>query len=349
MKKELEQKLLSIAGAANQPYADFNPNAPVGTTLALLEQSHRIQSSVMRRLHRAMGEELQLIFDVFGTSLPDQPYPFGVAGGKTAIMRSDFHPSLVIQPVSDPNISNGTQRLVRAEAILRFAQQAPDLHNLREVYDHVYKELKISTDEIQKILPPPPTPQEILPLDPLTENQSVVQGKPIKAALWQDHPAHIAVHSLLDPQQTPAIQAHIQEHHAYQQQVEIQKRLPFALPPDLTQLPPDVQNQIAAQMAQAAYQIQQDQKAQAAPPPIDPGMAMLKDIEMKAHANDQRAQIESQKLQIEQMKIQLDARLKEMQLQQKAENDALKLQLETFKVKGTIYEHESPQSPSIGA
>lgn len=328
MKKELEQTTLQLAGAVNQPYGDFNPNAPVGTTLALLEQSHRVQSGVMRRLHRAMGEELQLIFDLFGEHLPQKPYPFQVPGGSHVIMRKDFHPTLSIQPVSDPNISNSTQRLVRAEAILKFAQGNPELHDLREAYDHVYRELKVSAEEIEKILPPPQPPQETVPLDPLTENQNVTQGKPVKAALWQNHEAHIQVHSLLigtGGPSDPALQAHIQEHQAYQQQVEIQQKIPQKLPDDLTKLPPEVQNQIAAQMAHAAEQIQKEQQAQQPPPPVDPGTAMMKDIEMKAHANEQ-------KLQIEQMKIQMDAQFKQMQLQQKTENDAMKMQLEAMKL-----------------
>ncbi len=348
LKKELEENTLSLAGAANQPYGDFNPNAPVGTTLALLEQSHRAQSSVMRRLHRAMGEELKLVFDLFGQHLPEQPYPFAVPGGQHEIMRSDFHPSLSIQPVSDPNISGSTQRLIRAEAVLRFAQQSPELHDMREAYEHVYRELKIPANEIDNLLlPAAPKPEETQPLDPLTENQNVTQNKPVKAALWQDHQAHISVHSLLqdDEQFGQLIAAHIAEHQAYQQQIEIQGKMQQQLPDNLAELPPEVQNQIAAQMAQAANQIMEERKAQEPPPPIDPGMAMMKDIEMKATANDQRAQLEQQKIQLEQMKIQINAQLEEMKLQQKSVNDSAKMQLESMKIQ--LAEKDKQQQNSL--
>lgn len=348
MKVELEENIMALAGATNQQFSDMNPNSPVGTTLALLEQTHKVQSSVLRRLHRAMGAELGLLFKLFGENLPEQPYPFNVPGGSYAIMRADFHPSLAVSPVSDPNISSSAQRLVRAEALLRFAQQAPDLHNMREAYENVYRELKISHADIDKLLPPKPEEQEIQPLDPLTENQNMSTGKPVNAALWQDHDAHITMHNLLlggeNEQLNATVQAHIQMHVAYKLQQEIQGRLDFQLPDNLAEVPQDVQNQIAAQMAVAAQQILQEREANMPPKPVDPGEAMMRDIAMKEKANDQRAQIDQQKMQIDADTEQQKLQLQQQKIQIDAEIEQQRLQLQQQKL---MIDSESEQQKSL--
>lgn len=335
MKKELEESIMALAGATNQQFSDMNPNAPVGTTLALLEQTHRVQSSVLRRLYRAMAAELGLLYKLFGENLPNEPYPFNVPGGSHAIMRTDFHPSLAVIPVADPNINSSAQKLVRAEALLRFAQQAPNIHDMRFAYENVYKEMKIPSAEIDKLLPKKEE-QEIQPLDPLTENQNMSSGKPVNAALWQDHDAHITMHNLLlggeDQNLNAAVQAHIQMHNAYKQQQEIQGRLNFQLPENLAEVPQDVQNQISAQMAVAAQQILQEREKNAPPKPVDPGEAMMRDIAMKEKANDQRAQIDQQKLQIDAQNKQQELQLQLQKLQFDVEIENQKLQLQQQKL-----------------
>lgn len=347
LKTELEENILGLAGATNQQFSDMNPNAPVGTTLALLEQCHKVQSSVLRRLHRAMAAELGLLYKLFGENLPEQPYPFHVPGGSYAIMRTDFHPSLAVVPVSDPNISSSAQRLVRAEALLKFAQQAPDLHNMRDAYENVYREMKLSSAEIDKLLPKKEE-AEIQPLDPLTENQHMSSGKPVKAALWQDHDAHITMHNLLlgtDNQQlNAAVQAHIQEHVAYKQQNEIQGRLDFQLPENLAELPPEVQNEIAAQMAVAAQQILEEREANMPPKPVDPGEAMMRDIAMKEKANDQRAQIDQQKIQIDAQTEQQKLQLQQQKIQIDAELEQQKIQIQQHKL---VLDSESEQQKAL--
>lgn len=304
MKDEGEKSLLDLVGAANQPFGEggIGANQPVGTTLAVIEQSQRTQSSIMRRFHESLGHELKMIAQIIAENMANETYPFDVTrkgieapqpeqamgGGEDvdpmAIMQQQIaaqqsaqnHPvtlgqdflrqDMKIIPIADPNVNSSTQRLIRAESLYNFSSQLAGAGvqvNMREVASRLFAELKV--DNIDAILPPE---QEVKPLDPLTENMNLMTSKPVRAGIWQDHQAHIAAHTQLlqakqeDPQATAAIQAHINEHQAYAYMVEMQSAMGMDMPEDVNSLTPEQQNAIAAKVGEIAQQQMQQQQAQ---------------------------------------------------------------------------------------
>jgi len=244
-----------LAGGSEIAVGDGRQDAPVGTTVALLEAANRPQSSTIKNCHRAFRREFKLIAALFGQFLPETPYPFPVAGGQKSIMRADFANGVDVIPVSDPNIVSSTQRIMRAEALLRSAQSAPTIHDQYEAYKNMYVEMGVDPGKIDKILP---KPQDAQPSDPLTENQNALIGKPLKAGEYQDHDAHIASHQVL-AEQVPAIMAHIAEHLGMKMRVQVQNVLGIQLPPMGEKLPPQIENQVAMAVAKAMQAINQPQ------------------------------------------------------------------------------------------
>ena len=230
-------------------------DAPVGTTIALLEAANRPQSATIKNCHRAFRREFKLIAALFGQFLPETPYPFPVAGGQQMIMRADFSNNVDVIPISDPNINSSAQRQMRAEVIWRSAMEAPQIHDLHEAAKQRYIEMGIDPARIEAILPPE---QKAEALDPLTENQNAINGKPIVAAEYQDHQAHIMAHQPL-AETVPTIQAHIAEHMALLMRVNVQKTLGIQLPPAGTKLPPEIENQLAMLVAQAIQSLDKPQ------------------------------------------------------------------------------------------
>lgn len=241
----------SMVGNSEIAVGEGRQDAPVGTTVALLEAALKLQSATIKRAHRAFRREFKLIAQLFGTYLPQKPYPFPVQGGMQAIMKSDFSSQIDVIPVSDPNIASFAQRMMRADAIVQSATQAPQIHNLYQAYRQRYVEMGIDDARLNQILPPPNTAQ---PSDPLSENMNATQGKPIAVGPMQDHKAHIAAHKPLvsDPQNAnPSMLAHIAEHTAWDMRVQVQAMLGIQLPPPGTKLPPQIENQIAVLVAKA--------------------------------------------------------------------------------------------------
>lgn len=266
-------------------------DAPVGTTIALLEAANRPQSATIKNCHRAFRREFKLIAALFGQFLPETPYPFPVAGGQQTIMRADFTNNVDVIPVSDPNINSSAQRQMRAEVIWRSAMEAPQIHDLREAAKQRYIEMAIDPARIDAILPPE---QKAEPLDPLTENQNALMGKPLVAAAYQDHQAHIMAHQPL-AETVPTIQAHIAEHMALAMRVNVEKMLGITLPPPGTKLPPDVENQLAVMVAQALQQLDQPQGEQPTPEQIAMEQIKVEGQKVAAtlHATQARTQVEA--------------------------------------------------------
>lgn len=271
--RDIKQSGRELGSMADISVGDGRQDAPVGTTLALLEAANRMMSATVKSEHRAMKRELKLFAALFGQYLPDEPYPYPVPGGQTAIMRQDFSDQVDIIPVSDPNITSFAQRVSAAEGRLRIAQQFPQVHNIREAVRQMY--VAMGTDE-QKIAAILPAPQQAQPTDPLTENQMALTGQPLKAGEWQDHQAHIQAHSVL-MEQVPNIAAHISEHLAMAMRVNVEKLLGIQLPPIGTKLPPEIENQIAVLVAQALQQL----KSPAGPDPT-PGQIAMAEIQVEA-------------------------------------------------------------------
>lgn len=290
LRNDLNLQTQKLASVAETQIAEDKRDMPVGTTLALLEANSRIQSVVMKSLHMSMMYELQLLFKLFGEYLPDEPYPFAVPGKQAVIMRQDFTPNVRVIPVSDPSLSTSTQRLVRGDFIIKMMGMAPDLHDRRAVFHRAYEAAGI--ENIDQILPPP---QETQPLDPINENMNLMQSKPVKAALWQDHESHMATHAMLAQQGNQQASAHIQEHQAMKYYLDMQMAMGMQMPPLEQAQDPQIQNDIALKAAQVARQQQQQQAQQQ---PIDPNAVMMADIAQRRDAAELKAQTEAFKSQL---------------------------------------------------
>ena len=297
--RETYEAARNLANTAEIAVGEGRQDAPVGTTVALMEAATRLQSATLKRAHKAFSKELKMLADLFGKYLPDEPYPFPVRGGMSAIMRQDFANNIDVIPVSDPNISSSAQRMMRAEALLRFATQQPDQHNLREAYRQMYVEMGVPDEKIELILMP--ERQKPRPLDPLTENQNAIMGAPLVAGAYQDHDAHIAAHAPI-AQENPALQAHINEHLAMKMRIQVEQMIGQPLPPPGQPLPPEIENQIAVMVAQAMQQLAPMYKPQ---PEADP---MMQIEQMKVAQKEADSQLDSQtKLAEAQIKAQSDA------------------------------------------
>ena len=299
-----------FASTVEGPTGDGNSEAPVGTTVALLEKGQRVMSAIHKRLHYAQRTEFKILKRVFGEFLPPE-YPYQVQGGSENVFKTDFDTSVDVIPVSDPNIFSMTQRITLAQTQLQMAQAAPELHNLREAYRKMYIALNIK--DIDSVLP---AEEEVQPKDPVLENMDALNNISLQAFPQQNHDAHIATHTafLQDPmmQQNPqvvaALQAHIQQHQALKYRIQIETILSqqgIQLPPPGQAVPPEVESQIAIAAAQATQQITGQAQA-------------LADAELAAQQDPQREMFEAQ-LQLEKEQL--------MQKEAKDQRDAdIKLQ-----------------------
>ncbi len=266
-----------FASTADLNVGDVNPNAPVGSTVALIEQGSKSFSAIHKRLHYAQGQEFKMLAKLNSLYLPES-FQFAVSGASETIYAADFNDRIDIIPVSDPNIFSTAQRIAQAQAILQMAQSAPQLHDMYEAYKRMYEAIRIpNIDEILK------KPQEAPRLDPIDENMSVMYGKPIRAFPEQDHDAHIAVHMqfLQDPSLAgnpgakalqPVLIAHIAEHIAllYRNRMQASIAVPLPNVPDLRDkdfefddIDPRMDMLISQRAAQVVQQAPQMQAIQA--------------------------------------------------------------------------------------
>jgi len=303
-----------FAATVEDPTGDGNSEAPVGTTVALLEKGQKIMSAIHKRLHYAQRNEFKILKRIFGEFLPPE-YPYQVQGASQNVFQQDFDSSVDVIPVSDPNIFSMTQRITLAQTQLQMAQAAPELHDLREAYRKMY--IALNVKDIDAILPPE---EEIPPRDPITEEQAVLTGNPIKAFEFQNHEAYIAAHSAFmqnpmvqqNPQATQAIGANIQEHQAMLYRIQIEQVIGQTLPPLDQQLPPEVMNEIALMAAQATQQVTgQAQALAAAMETPDPQRQMFDEqIQLEREQLMQKEQEDMRDKQVEMDKAQLDAQIK---------------------------------------
>jgi len=304
-----------FAATIEQPTGDGNSEAPVGTTVALLEKGQRVMSAIHKRLHYAQRQEFKILKRVFSETLPPE-YPYSVQGASSNVFRTDFDRSVDVIPVSDPNIFSMTQRIVLAQTQLQMAQAAPDIHNLREAYRKMY--LALNVKDIDSILP---AEEEVPPRDPVSEQQAAITGQPIKAYEFQNHEAYIAAHSafLQNPmaQQNPAILqiigANIQEHQAMLYRVQIEQAIGQPLPPLDQPMPPELMNEIAVAAATATQQVtgQAQAIAQAqAMAQSDPQREMFEQqLQQERDELMQKEMSEQRKAELEMQKAQINAQL----------------------------------------
>jgi hypothetical protein len=267
-----------FANTADLQISDMSSQAPVGTTLAILERTLKVMSAVQARIHFSMKQELKLLKHIIAAYTPDE-YPYEPVEGSRFAKRSDYDNVDVI-PVSDPNASTMAQKIVQYQAVLQLAQGAPQLYNLPLLHRQMLDVLGIKN--ANKLIP---MDEDQKPTDPVSENQNVLKGKPVKAFMYQDHQAHITVHmsAMQDPkimqllQNNPmagalqqAMMAHINEHLGFEYRKQIEMQLGMSLPPQQDEsgedvnMAPEVEARLAPMLAEAATRLLQQNQAQVA-------------------------------------------------------------------------------------
>ena len=317
--QNIVQEGRSFASSGDMNVSDMSANAPVGTTLALLERTLKVMTAVQARLHYAMKQEFKLLKVIIADYTPEE-YAYEPENGNRDVKKSDYDAVDVI-PVSDPNAATMAQKIVQYQAVLQLAQSAPQLYDLPLLHRQMIEILGIKN--ASKLVP---TEDDQVPIDPVQENQNLLTGKPVKAFIEQNHQAHIAVHQMAmqDPQiqqlmqmnpQAQAIMAtamaHINEHIAFEYRRQIEEKMGMTLPDkDQTKdVSPQMADQIAIAAAQATQQLfqqhQQEAQQQAAQQQMqDPVVQM----------QQQELQIRQQELQLKAQKQQAEASAKAAQL-----------------------------------
>jgi len=260
-----------IGSIADVQVGNMNPNAPVGTTLALLERSMKVMSGVQSRLHASLKKELRILAKCIHDFMPSD-YSYEIEGDFSRT--KDFDGRIDVIPVSDPNASTMAQRVTQYQSALQLAQQAPQLYDMGKLHRQMLEVLGIQdADDIIKL------PEDIKPKDPVAENMAIMKQEPVKAFKYQDHEAHIAVHKAAaeDPKiaqiigQSPfaaAIQnsmaAHITEHVAFQYRKEMELQLGTSLPDEDKPIPDNVEEQLSKLVAKASEKVLNNSKAEVA-------------------------------------------------------------------------------------
>jgi len=321
-----------FAAVSDLKISDMSSQAPVGTTLAVLERVLKVMTAVQARVYYAMKQEFKLLASIIRDNTPEE-YSYEPEVGDRKAKKADYDDVDVI-PVSDPNAATMSQKVVQYQAVLQLSQTAPQLYDLPYLHRQMIETLGVrNADRIV------PLPQDAKPRDPITENMDVMTGKPVKAFMYQDHEAHIAVHMALgqDPkmaqiigqnpmaqQITASLQAHIMEHVAFQYRREIEKQLGAALPPlpqddrEEYDLPPEFEAQLSQLAAAAAARVLQKDQAE----------AQMQQAQQQAQ--DPLVQMQMMDLQIKQLQaqtkaqqMQMDAQIQQAEVQRKQQKDVM--------------------------
>jgi len=318
-----------FAATADLQVSDMSANSPVGSTLALLERQLKVMTAVQARVHFALKQELQLLAGIIRDYTPDE-YTYEPDGEVGPRAKGGDYDNVNIMPVSDPNAATLSQRVVQYQAVIQLAQSAPQIYNLPELHRGMLDVLGIKNAD--KLVP---LPDDQKPKDPVTENQDVLKGSPVKAFQYQDHQAHIAVHmaAMQDPLimkligQNPQAQmlqasmmAHIAEHVGFGYRQKIEQQLGMSLPPEDEKLPPEIEIALSGMMAKAAQQVLQTNQADA------------QKEQQQQQAQDPVLQMQQQELQIKQQELQL----KQQKLQVEAAGDADELRLKERQIEGNL-------------
>ena len=342
-----------FAGSAEIQASDMSANAPVGTTLAILERTLKSMSAIQARIHYAMKQEFGLLKDIIRDYTPED-YSYDPVEGDRMAKQSDYDMVTVI-PVSDPNAATMAQKVVQYQAALQLAQTAPQLYDLPLLHRQMLDVLGIKN--YQKLVP---MPDDMKPRDPITENMNFLQSKPVKAFIEQNHKAHITCHTSMlqdphvqqliaqDPQQgqqiSGAIMAHVMEHLGMEYKRQIEESMGIQLPiyedgegNEVDQkLPPEVNDQIAQQAAQAAQQMlqqhqqaaQQQQAQQAAQDPII--QLQQQEVQIKMQEQQRKAQKDQQDFQIKQLQLQIE----QQRIMAQQETEGAKIAMQAHLTKG---------------
>ena len=313
-----------LGAISDMNISDMSANAPVGTTLALLERTLKPMAAVQARVHYAMKLEFKMLKAIMAEEAPME-YEYQPSRGEVSARQSDYALVDVI-PVSDPNSSTMAQRVVQYQAVLQMSQQAPQIYNLPQLHRQMIEVLGVKNAD--KLVP---TEDDAKPTDPVSENMNVLTGTPVKAFLIQDHEAHIVTHQsfMKDPmiagaigqnpqaqQMMAALNAHIAEHLGFRYRAQLQEKLGVELPPPNAELPEDIEVHLASLIAEGAKQLtaQHEQEAaqQAAQQQQQDPVFQMQQAEL---------QVKQQDVQRKAQKDQGDMQIKQGELQRKMQKD----------------------------
>ena len=327
---QIVQEGKSFVSAGDLQVSDMGGNAPVGTTLAILERTLKVMSAIQARLHYSMKNEFRLLKVIIADYTPEE-YDYEPEEGSRAAKKSDYDDVEVI-PVSDPNASTMAQKIVQYQAVLQLAQSAPQLYNLPLLHRQMIEVLGLKN--AQKLVP---MADDQKPTDPITENQNILMLKPVKAFSYQDHESHITVHmaAMQDPKimallqtnpQAPQMQAemmaHINEHIGFQYRKEIEKQLGISLPAQQVDemgeeedvnMSPEVEAQMSPMLAQAAQKLlamnqQQAAQQQAQQQAQDPIIQMqMQELQLKTQEQQRKAQKDATDAQLKMKQLDIEA------------------------------------------
>jgi len=340
-----------LGSIADMKVSDMSSQAPVGTTLALLERQLKTMSAVQARVHAAMKQEFKLLRDIIRDYTPEE-YAYIPEGGNRKAKQEDYEHVDII-PVSDPNAATMAQRIMQYQAVIQLAAQAPQIYDLPQLHRQMIEVLGVKNAD--KLVP---LPEDQHPKDPVSENMAFLRMEPTKAFIYQDHDAHIATHMsfIQDPMimqmigQNPmaqqiasAVQAHVAEHLSFLYRKKIEEQIGVPLPPPNEKLPDDVEVEISRLTAQAGTQLlqmnmAQAKQAQAMQQAQDPMVQMqqaelqIKAEEVKRKAAKDAADIAlaQARLQVEQERIAVEARKEQQRIAAKSSDFDKKLKADVL-------------------
>ena len=313
-----------LGAISDMNISDMSANAPVGTTLALLERTLKPMAAVQARVHYAMKQEFKMLKAIMAEYASPE-YDYQPLRGEMSARQSDYRLVDVI-PVSDPNSSTMAQRVVQYQAVLQMAQQAPQIYDLPQLHRQMIDVLGIKNAD--KLVP---TKDDIKPSDPVSENMNALTGTPIKAFIYQDHDAHMATHQafIQDPMiaqtigQNPqaqqimaALQAHIAEHLGFKYRKQMEEKLGVALPAPNDEMSEEMEVQLARVMADAGKQLTQQNQQQAAQK-----KAQEQQQDPAFQLQQAELQVKQQEVQRKAQKDQGDMQVKQADLQRKTQKD----------------------------
>jgi hypothetical protein len=320
-----------FAAVSDLKISDMSSQAPVGTTLAVLERVLKVMSAVQARVYYTMKQEFKLLAGIIRDYTPEE-YGYEPEVGDRKAKKSDYD-NVDVLPVSDPNAATMSQKIVQYQAVLQLSQTAPQIYDMPYLHRQMIETLGVKN--ASKIIP---MTDDMKPRDPITENMDAMVGKPMKAFMYQDHDAHLQAHMSLiqDPKimqfigQSPqgqaimgALMAHVMEHTAFKYRREIEKQLGAALPPPPTEegeheLPPQVEVELSRLAAEAASQLlqkdAQEAQAQQAQQQMQDPLVQMQQMDL---------QIKQMQAQTKQMQVQMDMQLKQAELQRKQQKDLI--------------------------
>jgi hypothetical protein len=337
--KDITNEGRRLGAISDMNISDMSANAPVGTTLALLERTLKPMAAVQARVHYAMKQEFKLLKQLMAEYAPLE-YDYQPERGEVSARQADYAMTDVI-PVSDPNSSTMAQRVVQHQAVFQMAQAAPQIYDLPQLHRQMIEVLGVKNAE--KIVP---IKDDMKPTDPISENMAALQGKPMRAFIYQDQDAHIETHMafMQDPMiaqmigQNPqakqimaSLQAHIAEHLGFKYRKDIEERLGVELPAPNEELPEEVEVNLSRLVAQAGKELTQSHMQQAAQK-----QAMAKAQDPVVQMQQAELQIKAQEVQRKAEKDKADVALQQAEQERKAKKDKADAMLEAAKLqKGT--------------